>query len=82
MCGDSCKSKRSVGTTPETMLFPELLAKVALAHRLGAARAGRVSSPFLHCCGLTTRDINLVQERGSTRTLRLQPRHAESESAL
>ena len=82
MCGDSWKSKWSVGMTPETALFPELLAKMALAHRLEAARAGRVSSPSLHCCRLTTSDINIMQERGSTWSLRPPPRHAESESAL
>lgn len=29
-----------------------------------AVRAGRVSSPCLHCCGLRTRDINIFQELG------------------
>lgn len=68
--------------TPETTLLWELLAEIVLAHRLGGFRSERVSSPFLHCCGLRTRDINITQKLSVTQNLRPKSRHAESDSVL
>lgn len=69
--------------TPEpTLLWERVVAEMVLAHKLGGFRAERISSPFLHCCGLRTRDINIIQKLGVTQNLRPQSRHAESEYVL